>query len=342
MGRQPAMRVLAVVMVLCTVSACLAAPTANTWKWEVTVDVFEGSIEGFFSEFQSFKTCANDTVEAYDQIRTAVTLLEKKTPESVLKGIKDLGVAFGALKDGLVECKAVKAELDSFVNALEQFKTPSSFAFHVGKDLLVNGKDIYAEITQAISLWKAQRYQDAGIRIGEALNKLIVGDKWRAYALNPTSFNEAPTPKSKCALKCTAEALAVYWGCAGACIAKQAANSCILDACPAVVTAFDVPCLKKCPQNTTIEDEAAPLLSDAPLVSIYKFDYPETDSCGEEVNVKASNLNPHYFFPMHFGGFKVGHCADEGYPIYKRNETVEMHPVPWVHHNLTFQIWGNQ
>jgi hypothetical protein len=38
------------------------------------------------------------------------------------------------------------------------------------------GKDIYEEISQAISLWKAESYRDAGVQIGKALEKLIVGN----------------------------------------------------------------------------------------------------------------------------------------------------------------------
>jgi len=75
-------------------------------------------------------------------------------------------------------------------------------------------------------------------------------------------------------------------------------------------------------------------------VSIYKVGYPDKSACGEEINVEDSNFNPHYFFPIHFGGFKVGSCTDEGFSAFKGNQTVEMHPVPGVSHNLTFQIWA--
>merc|ERR1711924_273120 len=124
-----------------------AAPTvsslAHDWKWEVTVDVFEGTIEGFFSNFKDLKACANDTVTAYDEIHSAIGLIEQSTPSSVLQGIKDLGTALEALKSGLVDCKAASTETTQFVKGFSQFKSPLSFAFHVGKDLLVNGRDIY-------------------------------------------------------------------------------------------------------------------------------------------------------------------------------------------------------
>jgi len=75
-------------------------------------------------------------------------------------------------------------------------------------------------------------------------------------------------------------------------------------------------------------------------VSIYKVGYPDEGFCGEEINVEDSNLNPHYFFPIHFGGFKVGNCAGAGYSAFKDNQIVAMNPFPGVEHNLTFQIWA--
>eukprot|EP00930_Biecheleria_cincta_P003705 TRINITY_DN10462_c0_g1_i1.p1 TRINITY_DN10462_c0_g1~~TRINITY_DN10462_c0_g1_i1.p1 ORF type:complete len:154 (-),score=31.72 TRINITY_DN10462_c0_g1_i1:64-525(-) len=78
----------------------------------------------------------------------------------------------------------------------------------------------------------------------------------------------------------------------------------------------------------------------AEVVSIYKIGFPETGLCGQEANVTKSNLNPHYFFPMNFGGFKEGLCADAGYSLYQETRVVDMHPVPGVHHNLTFQLYA--
>ena len=47
---------------------------------------------------------------------------------------------------------------------------------------------------------------------------------------------------SKCALKCTLEALGVYWACAAVCIEKLAPDSCITVGCPAAVASFDIKC----------------------------------------------------------------------------------------------------
>lgn len=67
------------------------------------------------------------------------------------------------------------------------------------------------------------------------------------------------------------------------------------------------------------------------ITSIYKFDYPDKGFCGQESNVTKSWLNPHWLFPMIFGGFKEGHCSDVGYTKFTRTAHVIMHG-----HNLTF------
>jgi len=78
----------------------------------------------------------------------------------------------------------------------------------------------------------------------------------------------------------------------------------------------------------------------AEVTSIFKNDYPEDGTCGEEINIEKSWKNPHWLFPMVFGGFTEGKCADIGYSKFIRSEVVEMNPVPFVHHNLTFNIYG--
>eukprot|EP00929_Paragymnodinium_shiwhaense_P039155 TRINITY_DN20590_c0_g1_i5.p1 TRINITY_DN20590_c0_g1~~TRINITY_DN20590_c0_g1_i5.p1 ORF type:complete len:412 (+),score=90.19 TRINITY_DN20590_c0_g1_i5:72-1238(+) len=74
-------------------------------------------------------------------------------------------------------------------------------------------------------------------------------------------------------------------------------------------------------------------------VIIHKVDYPEAGLCGQEENVTKSNLNPHWFFPMTFGGFHEGPCSEAGFSRYVHSEKIDMHPLPFVHHTLTFDIY---
>ena len=97
-------------------------------------------------------------------------------------GLQDLGKAFSGLKTALADCKASSADIAKFTKAIEDgFEHPLSFVFHLGKELLVNGKDISTEVTRAVSDWKAQSYRDAGVQIGSALALLFSPsfDAWK-------------------------------------------------------------------------------------------------------------------------------------------------------------------
>lgn len=116
----------------------------------------------------------SDSADAYDEIKSAIDKIEQKTAKSIAEGLRDLGHALTNLKQALVDCKAAEAEVAKFAKAIEDgFEHPLSFVFHVGKELIVNGRDIYAEITAAVSDWKAQSYRASGVQIGKALSKLL-------------------------------------------------------------------------------------------------------------------------------------------------------------------------
>ena len=57
----------------------------------------------------------------------------------------------------------------------EAFSSPTAFAWHVGKDLLVNGIDIYHEIDTAVSDAKSGNWKDFGFNVGEAAAKVLIG-----------------------------------------------------------------------------------------------------------------------------------------------------------------------
>ena len=119
--------------------------------------------------------CASDLYEVYDDVDHAIQLLEKKTAKSVAAGIALIGQSFTELSTAIGDCKGAAEDVESIISALEQFTSPASFAYHIGKDLLINGVDIYHEIQAAVADWKSQSYRDCGVQVGTALNQLLVG-----------------------------------------------------------------------------------------------------------------------------------------------------------------------
>ena len=154
------------------------AQAQHDWQWQVTVDIFEGVLEGFFSEFSDLKKCAQDSASAYENIKAGISDLDSGHASGVKKGLREIGSALDSLRHALPDCKAAASEIEDFGKVIEKgFKNPLSFVFHLGKDLIVNGRDIYGEITQSVQLWKQQSYLDSGVQIGKALEKLLVGEE---------------------------------------------------------------------------------------------------------------------------------------------------------------------
>jgi hypothetical protein len=47
--------------------------------------------------------------------------------------------------------------------------TPKTFIFHIGKNLIVNGRDIYKETKTAVIDWDNKDYHDVGVNVGKML-----------------------------------------------------------------------------------------------------------------------------------------------------------------------------
>ena len=73
------------------------------------------------------------------------------------------------------DCAKTKEDWTRFLDMISIFNSPVSFAYHVGKDLLVNGKDIYADINSAVSEYKSQDWYHFGYHSGNAAAKTFLG-----------------------------------------------------------------------------------------------------------------------------------------------------------------------
>jgi len=74
------------------------------------------------------------------------------------------------------ECSGIKADWEKLVAMAEIFENPTTFAYHAGKNLIVNGREIIGEVTHAVEAYKVQAWYDFGYNIGKASAKLIIGE----------------------------------------------------------------------------------------------------------------------------------------------------------------------
>lgn len=87
----------------------------------------------------------------------------------------------------MTDCSSIKADWQKLSGMVKSFSNPTAFAYHVGKDLLVNGRDIYSEINASVADYKQEKWGDFGYQIGEAAAKVILGQEEAAVPVgNPT------------------------------------------------------------------------------------------------------------------------------------------------------------
>jgi cathepsin F len=133
-----------------------------------------GFVDGFLGQ-HDLSACIRASENTVLDVKDAVQDFEKKDAADVLNGLRKIGDAFKELPNALTTCKATVEDVETVINALKQFTSPSKFAYHVGKDLIVNGRNIYTEITTSVSDYKAGNFADFGLQIGTACHQLIIG-----------------------------------------------------------------------------------------------------------------------------------------------------------------------
>jgi hypothetical protein len=126
--------------------------------------VFKGVLEGFLSEttYAHVLPCLGDLSSETTLVVEGVENMLTKTKAGMKKGLEQLGEAMETLPEAMTECGEAVVDAKQLINAFAQFKSPLTFAYHVGKDLVVNGMDIYKEINQAIADYKDTEYLDMG------------------------------------------------------------------------------------------------------------------------------------------------------------------------------------
>jgi cathepsin F len=157
---------------------CLEVDTSSAQLASEPVEEAErialGLVEGFIGD-TDLKTCIKDSKLTIGDLKSAVKEFDKEDATDALKGLRELAEAIKEFPQALTSCNATVKDIKNIVSALKQLASPTTFAFHAGKNLLVNHHDIFKDISRAIKNYKSHMWHDFGMEVGKALNKLIVG-----------------------------------------------------------------------------------------------------------------------------------------------------------------------
>jgi hypothetical protein len=142
---------------------------------QIAMGVLSGALKT--EDLNDYVTCLQDSETVVADVEDAIVNFEKESISGVAKGLEDIANGLTVISTAIKTCSQQKdiAQLKKLEAMLAQFKDPKSFAYHVGKDLLVNGVDIYHQITDAITQYKAGKYEAFGEDIGDSLALVLVG-----------------------------------------------------------------------------------------------------------------------------------------------------------------------
>jgi len=143
------------------------------------IDFVEGLALGM--GFPMGDECIDAATDLMIQMDAAYDLIEERTAISMAKAVKLIAVALAKdVTPATKSCGATKKQIMDLIDALDIMEHPKEFVYHMGKDLVLNGVDIYNEINASVAYKEESDYSNMGKSIGEALNLIIVGKKMKA------------------------------------------------------------------------------------------------------------------------------------------------------------------
>jgi len=123
----------------------------------------------------NIENCIKDGETIYSDVKDGIALLEKGDAADELAGLKKIGAGVVEIKSAVSDCEGIVADFGTLAKMAAVYSNPWSFAYHIGKDLLVNGVSIYHDTEDSITNYHAGKYEAMGEDIGEALAKLLIG-----------------------------------------------------------------------------------------------------------------------------------------------------------------------
>ena len=139
---------------------------------EIVGGFLKGAIDA--EGFTDIDSCIKDAETVFGDAKVAVADFKKGGAAGAISGLKEIADMMKVVQSGMKDCSSIKADWEKLVKMISIFDSPTSFAYHVGKDLIVNGKQIYGEINTAVKDYEAGNWGDFGYQIGEAAAKTIL------------------------------------------------------------------------------------------------------------------------------------------------------------------------
>ena len=135
---------------------------------EQAIELVEGIAKGALNaEALNLGACIVDGEGIMTRAKAAVADFESETKEGVEAGVIQIAMLMMSAKSAITDCNP-QTDITKLNEMIAEFSSPASFAYHVKKNLMVNGINIFNEIKTAISDYKTGNWSDFGFQCGKA------------------------------------------------------------------------------------------------------------------------------------------------------------------------------
>lgn len=141
-----------------------------------------------YENMDDFIDCTvKDGAKIAGDVEDALMNFESLSLSGVTAGLEDVADVFTTISAGIKECSTSPdiQKLDDLIEMLKSFKSPTDFAFHIGKDIIVNGANIFANVEDGLAAYKAENYEKVGEDLGVALDLVVFGQASKGMKINP-------------------------------------------------------------------------------------------------------------------------------------------------------------
>ena len=156
-------------------------------KWTNTFDMIDGFLIGALGTEHIYDVdiCVEDLdpiAHDIDEVFNCFSSLDSF--EKVVEGVAKIGIFITDLKTALHDCESVsKTDLDNLEKMGELFLHPKQLFMDIGRNLFMNGIDIYNEIKTGKADQENGWYLQAGKAFGEAASLLLWGGEENLLSL---------------------------------------------------------------------------------------------------------------------------------------------------------------
>ena len=131
--------------------------------------IFEGVVYGIVEDIPEIGDCITGAASSAEDFYKGIEKIKAGGASNIEAGLKLLGEGVKDIPGILKHCKGIPEEIETIEKLIKTFSNPWTFIFHVGKDILVNGRNIFHEVEDAVTSYENHDWFKFGEDIGNIL-----------------------------------------------------------------------------------------------------------------------------------------------------------------------------